>query len=120
MPSPYSNDLRQRVLAAYQEGLGIAALSQRFKVSKRTISYWIERFKETGRMAAKEWRRGPTCKLDGREEELRKLLRQGDFTLDELHEKLGKTVSRMTIWRTLQRMGYGIKKNTSRRRTRSP
>ena len=120
MPSPYSNDLRQRVLAAYQEGLGIPALSQRFKVSKRTISYWIHRFKETGSMAAKEWQRGPLCKFDGREEELRKLLRQGDFTLDELHEKLGKTFSRMTIWRALKKMNYGIKKNTSRRRTRSP
>lgn len=120
MPGPYSKDLRERVVTAHQEGLGLLALSQRFKVSMRTISYWVQRYRETGRVDAKEWQRGPACKLDGREDELRRLLRQGDFTLDELHEKLGKTVSRMTIWRTLQKMDYGVKKNTSRGRTKSP
>ena len=38
MPSPYSNDLRQRILGAYQESLGTSALSQRFKISNRSIS----------------------------------------------------------------------------------
>jgi len=85
MLSPLYSDLRQRVLTAYQVGLGIPAFSQRFKVSKRTISYWIQRFKKTGCATAKVWRRGPTCKFDGREEELRKLLRHQGIVCDKFH-----------------------------------
>jgi len=120
MPRPYSNDLRQRVLAAYQQGLCPAGLAKRFQLADRTVRNWIERFHKTGSMAAKEWQRGRKSSLAGREEELRKLLRAHDFTLDELHAQLGQTASRTAIWRTLQRMDFGSKKNAARRRAGPP
>ena len=116
MPRPYSNDLRQRVLAAHLQGLSPAELAKRFQIADRTVRYWIERFRQTGRMDAKAMRAGRKCALAGREEELRQLLRAHDFTLDELREQLGQPASRTAIWRMLQRMDFGSKKNTARRR----
>ena len=118
MPTPYSNDLRQRVCAAHQKGLGPAELAERFGIAERTVNNWIKRFRATGTMAAKVWRRGRHSLLDGREDELRKLLRERDYTLDELRQRLGHQASRMAFWRTLRRMEFGVKKNAARGRTR--
>jgi hypothetical protein len=42
MPLPYSADLRERVLVAYEHGEGTAAaLARRFRVALNTVKNWV-------------------------------------------------------------------------------
>jgi len=48
MPTPYSYDLRARVLQAIDEGMTKTQASRAFKLSRNTINLWLKRRKETG------------------------------------------------------------------------
>ena len=48
MPSPYSVDLRERVLAALDAGMTYAQASNTFNVSVSAITDWRRRQRETG------------------------------------------------------------------------
>ena len=59
MPRPYSTDLRERALAAYEAGDGSQALvARRYRVGERTLSGWLK--------AAREGRRSPEPRAAGR------------------------------------------------------
>ncbi len=54
MPRPYSADLRERVLAAWEQGEGTAAeLAHRFRVSKARVTHWRRALRTEGRRHAK-------------------------------------------------------------------
>jgi transposase len=54
MPKPYSYDLRQKVILAIDlDDLTITEASQRFNISRNTISLWLKRLAQTGSFAAK-------------------------------------------------------------------
>ncbi len=58
MPRPYSTDLRERALAAYEGGEGSQAqVARRYRVGERTLSGWLR--------AAREGRRGPKRRARG-------------------------------------------------------
>ena len=60
MPRPYSIDLRERALAAYEGGEGSQAqVASRYRVGERTLSGWL-------RAARGEGRRGPKPHGGGR------------------------------------------------------
>ena len=60
MPRPYSTDLRERALAAYEGGEGSPAqVASRYRVGERTLSGWL-------RAARGEGRRGPKPHGGGR------------------------------------------------------
>ncbi|HSD32240.1 MAG TPA: IS630 transposase-related protein [Gemmatimonadales bacterium] len=47
MPRPYSTDLRERVLAAYEAGEGgQAEVAGRYRVGERTLSGWLKAVRE--------------------------------------------------------------------------
>ncbi|MDR2512685.1 MAG: helix-turn-helix domain-containing protein [Puniceicoccales bacterium] len=48
----YSEDLRERIIAARQEGESAQGAAKRFAVSKRTVERYWKRFEETGQCAA--------------------------------------------------------------------
>ncbi len=50
MPQPYSADLRERVLVAYEQGEGSqVAIARRFRVCPATVCNWIRQARKEGR-----------------------------------------------------------------------
>ena len=84
MPSPYSADLRQRVLAACAaQEASRAELARRFRIGESTLYRWLEAEREEGRTTAKPHAGGPTSRFDAAL--LRRLVDAApDATLGEL------------------------------------
>ena len=60
MPRPYSTDLRERVLTAYEAGEGgQAEVAGRYRIGERTLPGWPKAAREEGRRAPKPRARGP-------------------------------------------------------------
>jgi len=113
---PYSLDLRQRVLAAVDDGqLTRGQIAQRFSVSTSWIRRLVQRRRETGSISPRPHRSGPQPKLDEpRLARLRALVgNQPDATLAELRDRLAEPVSVMTVCRALRRLRLPLKKSPS-------
>ena len=53
MPTPYSYDLRAKVLQTIDEGRSKTQASRVFKLSRNTIKLWLKRREKTGDYQAK-------------------------------------------------------------------
>jgi transposase len=110
MPGPYSYDLRVRVVAAVENGMGVPEASRTFGLHRDTITTWLARKEATGDVQAKTgYQRGHSQKIADPKQFQAFLQQQGDATLEELAEAWGG-VKRMTIWRQLHKLGYTHKK----------
>jgi transposase len=117
MPAPYSLDLRQRVIAAYQAKEGsFKQLAERFKVSLSFVRDLTRRYRETGKVEPYPHSGGAQAKLGAKEQSVVEQLvaAQPDALLSELCERLAQktevTVSVPTMHRTVQRLGLSYKK----------
>ena len=63
MPKPCSVDLRERVLEAVLAGASRREAAERFEISASSAVKWLQRFDETGSIAAKQTG-GSTSALD--------------------------------------------------------
>jgi transposase len=115
MPRPYSTDLRQRALAAYEADEGSQAeLAKRYRVGERTLSRWLRTAREAGRRGPKPRAGGP-APLGGAGAVLAKLAaEQNDATLAEYADRLaartGVRRSLAAVCRALKRLGLVRKK----------
>lgn len=113
MPSPYSYDLRIRVVAAVEKGLGVTEASQTFGVHRDTITAWLARKEATGDVQAKTgYQRGHSHKITDPQQFQVFVDTHGEATVEELADAWGG-VGRMTIWRQLHKLGYTHKKRPS-------
>lgn len=111
----YSCDLRERVLADFDGGMGNEAVARKYRVSSRWVYKLRRQRDETGRIEPRRGRTGPTRVLAGQDERLAELVRQRpDATLSELREELGLPMSVVTVWRALKRLGLTLKKSPAR------
>ena len=110
MPSPYSYDLRIRVVAAVEKGREVREASHTFGVHRDTITAWLARKEATGDVQAKVgYQRGHSHKITDPEQFTAFVQAQGEATVEELADAWGG-VKRMTIWRQLHKRGYTHKK----------
>src|SRR5215210_7882799 len=112
---PYSEDLRERVMAAIDRGERREEVAERFSVSVPTITRWVRRRRETGGLAAKPVPGPPAAKMGALMDALPgRLVERADATLAEQcawwHERSGVRVSTATMSRALTRMGCTRKK----------
>jgi len=64
MPAPYSDDLRQKVLDALDNGQRKSDISRVFNISRNTIDLWLKRRAENGSAnAIRNYLRGPEPKI---------------------------------------------------------
>src|SRR5216683_1986264 len=82
----YSQDLRERVLAAVRaKRQSLDQIAQTFGVSAPTVDNWVRRWRETGRVAALPWAGGVKRSLRECGATIRAEVRkQPDATLEEL------------------------------------
>ena len=121
----YPMELRERVMAAYDECASATAVAKRFSVHRQWIYQLLARRADTGSVGElPPSGRRDHAKLDASAcTQLAKWLRdENDLTLSEIQERLlqqGICVSAPAIWYKLDAMGLTYKKNDARRRARA-
>jgi transposase len=117
MPKPYSIDLRGRVISEVETGASRREAAERYGLSPSVVVIWVQRFEETGSVAAKP-SGGSTSPLEKHAEFLLALIaEQPDLTLDEIVAVMRKrriTGSRSAVWRLFARRNISFKKNSVR------
>ena len=114
--TPYSLDLRQRVLGAVDRGDGpVAAVARTFGVSARWIFKLLRQRRQDGSYAPRPHAGGRPAAIQGDDlERLRQHLAQHpDAFLVEVHQDLHLPGSLTALWRALQRLGLSRKKKRS-------
>jgi transposase len=114
MARPLSLDLRERIVAAVEDGLSRRAASIRFAVSESCAIKLVRRWKQTGSVAPGVMGGHKRHALAGHEALVRELVSaQCDLTLDELRDRLaaaGVVVGRTSVHRYLEALGLTLKK----------
>jgi len=128
MASPYSDDLRRKLLNAHRRKEGsLAQLARRFDVSLGWAKKVSAALRATGKMERTPGRRrGPASKITPEvEQDLRTWIEQrADLTLAELqlrlYERRQLEVSIGRLWTALRDLGLVLKKSRSTRPSRTP
>ena len=122
-----SNDLRERVVAAWCRGEGTKAeLARRFAISEDSARRIIQRWEATGSAEAKATGGDTRSKIVGDDlESLRQMhAEEPDATLERFQQRcrdeLNITCSVMAISRELAKMGLSFKKNVESKRATAP
>jgi transposase len=115
---PYSQDLRERVIAALEGGKTQAEVAAQFRIHKSTLEKWWYRWRDTGSCAAFAPAHGPPRTLQAAERFLRaEVKKQPDLTLVELCERVqeakGLVASPSMMCRELKRLKLPRKKSRS-------
>jgi len=118
MATPYSQDLRDRVLAASDRGVPTKQVAKTFEVSPAWVRRLKQRRRETGETAPRPMGGATVVKIDmARLAELVK--EQPDATLKELRERLGIACAESAVCMALKRLGLSFKKRRSTRPSRT-
>ena len=114
MGAAYSQDLRDRVIAARDRGLPTKQVADLFHVSASWVRRVMQRRRETGETTPRPRGGATVVKIDP--DRLRRLVDdQPDATTKELHERLGIDCSVSAVDMALRRLGLSFKKRRSRR-----
>jgi transposase len=119
---PLSQDLRERIVAAYEASEGShAVLAVRFGVGSSVVGKLVQQKRELGTLAPQTHRCGRKPAISGtKETELREHLESfPDATLAERRDALSLTCSEKTLWQTLRKMGWRYKKSRRVRPSKS-
>jgi transposase len=109
-----SQDLRERIVSAYEAGEGsYAVLAARFSVGHTVVGQLVRQKRDLGTLEPQTHRCGRKPAVSGKKEaELREHLKKHpDATVLERREALGLNCSEKTLWQTLRKMGWRFKKS---------
>ena len=121
MPKPCSLDLRERVVETVESGASRREAAERFEVSASSSIKWMQRWRETGSVAAKP-SGGSISALEERADFLLALIaEQPDLTLDEIvmASEAKDPGSRSAVWRFFKRHNISFKKKPAGGRARA-
>ncbi len=117
MGAAYSQDLRDRVLAAYDRGMMTKAIADLFRISPAWARRIKQRRRESGRTTPLPMGGVRIVKVDMTR--LRELVEaQADATTRELHQRLGGNCSESAVGMALLRLGLSFKKRRFTRLSR--
>ena len=119
MTRPYSNDLRERVVAAVVTGEATRSVAERFGVAVSTVVKWHRRYRESGSVAPGKMGGHRRRVLEPHRAFIVERINQTPhLTLHRLKDELaarGVKVSHNAVWEFLRREGLSFKKNPVRR-----
>lgn len=111
MPTPYSYELRAKVLQAIDEGMTKTQVSRVFKLSRNPINLWLKWREETGNYKAIEGYQKGYKPKSADLEKFKEFARQhGRKTQAEMAEVWGGDISARTIGKGLNKIGFTKKK----------
>jgi transposase len=116
--APYSMDLRKRVAKAWDASGDADAVAANYDVSRAWVHRLIQRRRETGSLVPRKQTKFRCRALTARDEErlAALILARPDATLRELRDAVPTTAALSTLWRIIDRLGFTLKKNGTRRR----
>lgn len=107
--SPYSIDLRERVIKYIESGKSKKAASILFKLNPKTVYNWYNRYKVEGHCLPRK-RMGATPKINT-EEFINYVNKTPNATSEDIGEAFNLSASGARYW--LRKLGYSYKKKTS-------
>lgn len=112
----YSLDLRTRVLRAWDSGLDAEGVAAKYEVSRAWVHRLVQRRRETGSIEPRKQTkfRGRVLSPEQEDRLGALIVARPDATLAELQEALPTTAALPTLWRTIRRLGFTLKKNGTR------
>lgn len=118
MARPLSNDLRERVVAAFEGGESCRSVADRFGIGESSVVKWAQRWRATGSVAPGKMggHRKPVLEPH-RDFILERIDQTPHLTLHGLKDELaarGVVVSHNAVWLFLRREGLSFKKNAAR------
>jgi len=124
MTRAYSMDLRERVIAAVEEGASARGAAEQFSVSASTAIKWRQRLLRTGSVAPTSRPENNGSKLNAHKEWLLEIVHtQPDMTLEEIKERLAErsVVACVSgLWRFYKRQRVSFKKKDRARSRTGP
>jgi transposase len=115
MVRPYSNDLRERVVAAVTTGQSCRVVADRFDIAVSSVVKWSQRYRATGSVAPGKMGGHRRRVLEPHRAFIVERIEQtSHLTLHRLKDELavrGVTVSHNAIWQFMRREGLSFKKN---------
>ena len=112
MGAPYAQDLRDRILTAYDRGMKTKEIADVFQVSRAWARRVKQRLRETGETTPRSMGGVTVIKIDLAL--LSNLVKhRPDATVRELHAMLGIDCSESGVWLALKRLGLSFKKRQS-------
>lgn len=118
MSRPYSQDLRDRVLRAYDRGMKTKQISETFHVSRSWARRVRQRRQESGETTHRRMG-SPGVTIVDRAQLATLVQDHPDATLAELRAMLGVECALSTLCTALKQMGLSFKKKRSMRRNRT-
>ena len=122
MPASYSQDLRERVLAAADRGMRTKQIAEVFAVSPAWVRRLKQRRRETGETGPRRRGSRGVPRID-RDMLASLVAEQPDATGPELRDRLaertGVVVTDSAIYMTLKKLGFTFKKRRSTRPSRT-
>jgi transposase len=117
MPAPYSQDLRDRVLAAYDRGMRTKQIVTIFNVSPAWARRVNQRRRDHNETSPRPRGGVRIIKID--RDRLAEIVRQHpDATLAELRDMLAVACALSSVCMALKKLGFTFKKRSSTRRSR--
>jgi transposase len=110
MAQAYSMDLRQRVIADCDAGVGTLAVARKYSVSPAWVRRLKQHRRERGDIKPRSGGGSRGRKID-RQQLAQLVAQQPDATLTELRDRLGVHVTPWAICKALQELGLTFKKS---------
>lgn len=121
----YSQDLRDRVIEAVENGASARSAAARFRVSPSTAVKWVQRWRREGMCRRRPMGPARGCSpLELEKDFLNRVMEEKpDITLKAVQERLlaerGMAAALSSLSRFYTRHGWRFKKNSESERTRS-
>ena len=111
MPAPYSEDLRQKAIAAVERGKRKSDVSRMLNISRNTLDLWLKRKKQTGNcQAITHYQQGNRHKISDWQRFREFTERHGGKTQGQMALLWGDNVSQQNISDALRKLGLSRKK----------
>jgi transposase len=110
MPAPYSEDLRQKVIAAVEKGERKTDVSRMFNISRNTLDLWFPLDAPTGSCRSKVTVAKPKTKINDWERFREFIKKHGGKTQIEIAKLWGEGVTQQNISNAMKKMGVSRKK----------
>ena len=111
MPAAYSDDLREKALAAVDRGDKKSHVSRAFSISRNTLDLWLKRREVTGSATPiRHYHRGPEPKINDLEAFRAFAQTYGHLTQQQMAERWPEPITNRTIGKALKRIGFTRKK----------
>ena len=111
MPAPYSEDLRQKALAAVERGERKSDVSRMLNISRNTLDLWLKRKEQTGNcQAITHFQQGNRHKITDWQRFREFAKQHGGKTQGQMALLWGDNVSQQNISDALRKLGLSRKK----------